>query len=490
MQLYGVSVKQVMMGVVFLLICGLVALLGAQNRNAERSEIVIAIANAPITLDPKRATDATSVRLLRLVGQGLVRLDDSLTPQPALASDFVKIDDANYVFTVPSVRFSNGKKVTPALLKAYYEGIVMSNSPIRGLFDDISRIDVYDDKIRFNLSTPNPWFWEAMALPVVDMDGGVPHGSGGFEVLDVAPQSVLLRRVADGQKVRFLTVKDPMVRVLKLMQNEVDVVHNDIPVELVNHAEEGVSVLASPSASYTYMGFLMDNGATADVRVRKAVSMAIDRGAIIDSLLGGYAGAADSLLQPAHGAFWRADVAYNPKRARALLAEAGYADGLALSLSITTNPFVLRVAQVLQQQLAEVGIHLSINSSEWGTFYGNIKKGNFDAYILTWVGNFTPEIYNSVFHSAHKPPMGANRGRYDSAEMDALLDDMMAATEVEQRYRLVRGVQKLQHKDMVYVPLWRKHNVALVSDVVRGYTMPLDGGFEGALTVDTLRVGG
>jgi peptide/nickel transport system substrate-binding protein len=146
-----------------------------------------------------------------------------------------------------------------------------------------------------------------------------------------------------------------------------------------------------------------------------------------------------------------------------------------LSYKTSTDPFRLRIAHVLQSQLAEVGIRLEIASYDWGTFFGDIKAGRFQMYSLSWVGVSTPDILRYAFHSESTPPAGANRGQYRSSDVDRLIE-LAETADPEAAAGLYAQVQRHVHRDLVYVPLWYEANIA-VSRRLSGYAPGHDGNY-------------
>ena len=128
------------------------------------------------------------------------------------------------------------------------------------------------------------------------------------------------------------------------------------------------------------------------------------------------------LFPPEHwaGAEHLAGHRYDPKKARALLAAAGYAEDIPwTSVTTSSDPFRVRLATVIQAQLERWTSGSTCSSYNWVTFFGDVKAGWFQIYSLTWVGIRTPDIFRYVFHSNSVPPDGANRGRYRSPETSA-----------------------------------------------------------------------
>ena len=118
-----------------------------------------------------------------------------------------------------------------------------------------------------------------------------------------------------------------------------------------------------------------------------------------------------------------------------------------------------------------MGIGVSVRSYEWGTFYGDIKAGNFQLYTLSWVGVTDPDIYYYVFHSASRPPAGANRGGYANPEVNLLLEDARRHLDPERRKRDYARVQEILARDLPYVSLWHYDNVAVLRRRVHGFVL-------------------
>ncbi len=476
---------------------------GHRDGAGDAGMIRFGIANPPRNLDPRLATDATSERLNRLLYAALVDFDDASRPVPGIAR-WQQLDATRYLFQLgqDGRAFSNGSALASADVAATYNSILApaSASPHRALLSIIERIDtVDDDRIAFQLREPDPLFPGYLGigiLPASLIAAGHgfqrdPVGSGPFRFEAwPEPGRVALTRRTDGQPFEFVTVKDPNVRVMKLLRGEIDLVQNDLPPELVGFLRKraGIRVERADGSNFSYLGFNLEDPATGDLNVRRAIAHGIDRAAILHYLFQDGGRAAEALFPPRHWAGTAALVAHahDPQRARELLDAAGYDDAnpLRLSYKTSSDPFRLRLATVIQAQLARVGIDLDVQSYDWGTFFGDIKAGRFQLYGLTWVGVRMPDIFRYAFHSASTPPDGANRGRYRSAQADRLIEQARAEGDQQRQAALYRDLQTLLHAEMPYVPLWFEDQVVATRTAIRGYRLAPDGNYDALAQVD------
>ena len=216
--------------------------------------------------------------------------------------------------------------------------------------------------------------------------------------------------------------------------------------------------------------------------MREALALAIDRETIARHVFRGEVRLAHTLLTEDH---WASAAAvprwpHDPARARALLAAAGYGPERPLRLTFKTSSDAmrLRLATVYQAQLAAVGIALAVQSYDWGTFYADVRRGQFEVYGLSWVGLQLPDIFRYAFHSRAVPPDGANRGRYASAAVDRLLDAAEGAPDLPTRAAHYRGIQAELARDLPVLPLWFEDVVVAHGPRVHGYSTNASGDYD------------
>lgn len=463
------------------------------------------LASAPTSLDPRHATDADSERINRLLYARLVTYDQHARPVPSLA-DWDVLSSTHYRFHLGKEGrlFHDGTHLDAADVAATYRAVLDPGeaSPHRATLAMIERIEVIDnDTLDFFLNRADvlfPGFLTIGILPAHGIAAGHPFhhqplGSGPFRLLSwESADRLMLERRRDRQKVVFEQVKDPTMRVLKLLRGEIDLLQNDLPPELLQYLarQPGVDVQRMPGSNFAYLGFQLQDPVTGRYAVRRAIALAIDRQAIIRYIFKGAARPASALLPPEH---WAGDSALpvieqDKAQAKALLEQAGYGPDRPLHLNYKTSsdPFRLRIATVLQQQLAQIGVQLQVQSYDWGTFYGDIKAGRFQMYSLAWVGIKSPDIFRYAFHSAALPPEGANRGRFNDPQVDQMIESAGRAATLAAQAERYRVLQRRLLEKLPYVPLWYEDQYVAAARDIRGYTLAADGAYDALL--ETVRI--
>lgn len=471
----------------------LLCLLAACGKSGDDA-IRIGIPTAPLTLDPRYATDAMSARLSRLLHASLVEFDANAQPLPGLA-EWRRVALLSYEFTLrQDARFSDGRAVGAEDVVATYRAVLdpAMSSPLREALRNIVAVRAVDSHtVAFALRSPDAMFPATLGLGIMaaeDARAARDHwhlASGPFSRVAWRDHGDLrLRRRADGVLVDVVVVKDATVRALKLIAGEIDIAQGNLPPETIAWlaARRDLRVIEHAGTTMSYLGFNLGDAALADRRVRQAVSHAIDRAAIVHYVFRDLAEGAAGLLPPGHWAS-AADLAvpsYDPALARRLLRAAGYGERrLRLHYKTSADAFRVRLATLLKAQLAEVGIDLEIDSLDFGTFYADIGAGRFQLYGLSWVGLKLPDIYRQAFHSSARPPAGLNRGHYAEPELDALIEAAEAEGDAGRRRALYQAIARRLLYDAAYVPLWFETQTAVLRDDIGAYAIDADGSFDG-----------
>ena len=450
---------------------------------AERP-IEVLVPNDAETLDPRHATDAVAIRTSRLVHAGLVRLDPTtLEPQPYLARSWRWVDERTLSVELrDDVRFHSGApfgaRDVEATIRAFQAPAVGSRHA--RVVDAIGRARIDGEhRLTIELRRAHATLLTDLELPILRADeaAGPPRpdgsldGLGPFVVAAREPGAIELAPAKNGalpspaHSVTIRTVHDENARALRMHAGRADLVVNGFSPTLLPALANapGLSVVSRPGANLSYMLARTDRGPLADVRVRKALSVAIDRARIAATLLAGRASTASTLLPPAHWAFTSEGAApFDLEGARHLLVEAGV---LPLRLTLLTSTDRLRgtIARQIAQDLAGIGVLLDVVPLELGTMIARLGAGDFELATLQMPEVTEPNVFRVFLHSSSIPPAGANRGRVRDAELDALLDRGAAVRDIAARREIYASLERLVRERAFVIPLWHEDQVAVAS---------------------------
>ncbi len=480
-------------------------LTGCQQVAPAPDELRVALAQAPMTLDPRYATDAASHRVQELLHCALVRLDAHFRPAPDAAVSWMHPDALTWRFTLRrNLRFHDGMPVTSHDVAATLRSILDPEraSPLRAGLTAIARIDTPDARtLTLHLARPDASLLTRLSVGILPARlAARPQqarriiGCGPCHWAAWDEHGLLLERTerktpGHFNRFRFLTVRDPVTRALKLARGELDFTENDLPPHLLPwlQRQRGLRLVSRPSTTFAYIGFNLRDPALRDVRVRRALALALDRNKLKNALFAGLPVLAETVLTPGH---WAAaqlpPTPFDPARAERLLDEAGFrrgADGVRFRLTYrtSTDPSRLRMAVAIADMWRRIGVEMKVESLEWGGFYARIKRGDFQVYSLSWVGIVDPDIYRWILHSSMWPPKGANRGRYANPRVDGWLDAALATERMDQRRKLYARVERQMASDQVYIPLWHEPVIAVLGTRVTGFAPASDGSLRGLL---------
>ena len=468
----------------------------SQKKITPQDTLVVAIASEPSNLNPLFALDASSQQIDQLMYDGLIMIDQNLKIVPHLAESWENPKDTIYRFKLnKDAKFHDGTPVTALHFAHTLQQILDPSvgSPLIASFSNISEVKVIDPYIlEIHLKKPQANFLtdftliKAMPLePEKTKDHFVSSGPYQFVKKDL--NQIILKRNPSHFKINpkmenivFKIIKDENTRLLKLKKGEIDLIQNglngDSLAKLQNDPK--LSITKSPGLTYTYLGFNLKDPILKNKRVRKAIAYAIHREEIIEYFLHNLASPAKTLLSPLNWYYEEnlPTYAFDLEKARKLLKEANVPLPIHLEYKTSTDVEAVNIAKLISDHLKQVGIEVEIRTYEWGTFFEDIKKGNFQLFSLRWVGITEPDIYYDCFHSSAFPP-GKNRVYYSNPSLDKLLEEGRLTTDPNQRKKIYSKVQKTIAEDLPYVSLWHLNNIAAYSSRLIGFYFHPQGNF-------------
>ncbi len=472
-----------------ILLLALAACSSHAPKAAERP-LEIVVSTSPEVLDPRAAGDAISFRVTRLLHAGLFRLGEDLAPVPYVAERYEWRDSRTLSVTLRhDVTFANGQPVRAADVVATITAFQAEGSRQRRVVEAIGHVAIEaDDRVRIELARPHGTLLSDLELPILraDQAGGPIQPGGGLDglgpyVLAGEPReegvlSLLPRGggalPAPVHALTIRTVRDENARAMRLLAGDADVLHNGLSPELwpslAGFPELALSTRAA--ANLTYLVVRHGKGdALDDVRIRRALSMGIDREAFCSTFFRGHAKAARGALAPIHWAFDASAPAfqYDPEAARAAVAAHGPTSRIVLSTS--TDRLRLLVARYLAQELGKVGLTVVVEALELGTLLSRLGRGDFELAILQMPELTEPNSLKTFLHAGLEPPAGVNRGRFADAELDHALDAGEAEQAPAVRKRHYAEVERILRERLPIVPLWHEDQVVVTSARARGF---------------------
>lgn len=467
---------------------------------------MVVIDAAPGSLDPRFAISDYGVKISHLIFSSLVTVDNVRgEPEYDLAVAITNPSPTVYEVTLRrDAFFHDGHPVTAADVVYTFATLQEVGAPIGGSFEGISVQQVDDHTVRFLLPEPRAPFLVDLCLGIVPEHVLSPSGGtfGDLPLIGSGPfqwagqqgeQEVVLQANPryHGEApylttVVFRLIRDTNTRLLAALGGTADLMQNAVPPLLLPVVQrvDDLVVTSGPSFKYTYLVFNLRHPILQDPRVRQAIAYAIDREEIIEQKFSGMARLATGLLAPDHWAY-QPDVRrypYDPELASRLLDQAGYptpADGsprFRLQFKVSSDKFRRSVATLIAHQLAQVGIAVEVQAYEWGTFFGDVRSGNFEMASLQWPSVIEPDLYRWIFHSSFIPSAendarGANRGAYVNPEIDRLIERGRRTLERDERREIYGRIQQILAEELPYVSLWHEDNFTVTRRSVQGYQM-------------------
>ncbi len=460
-----------------LIALALVALLGVALAQPKYGGTLIAgMQTDPVGLDP-HITNATSTRnMLENVYDTLVMFDSSLQIVPGLAESWDVSDDGlTWTFHLrEGVTFHDGDPLQASDVAFSINRIKdpAIASPRADDFAVVSNIEAPDPAtVVMTLSEPFSPLLSKLAASlnvivsedVVAANGDLQNvvvGTGPFRFVEYVPQTrmVLERNPdywgtdADGNQLPYLDgitfqfYPDPTARTTAIQTGNADFIEYvpSADVELLR-ADPNVEVVGGLSANFRSIYFNVEVPPFDDVNVRRAMSYAIDEQAIVDLALFGTGGvAATGTTIPASNFYGIQDNPYvgrDLEAAREALAQSAYPDGFEFDLYVTsTYDFLRTPAEVIQANLADIGITANIVAEDWTIYLPKALEGDFAATILGESGQSDPDdfLFN-VFYTDN----GGNLGNFSSPELDALLEQGRQVADQEERRAIYEQAQEL-----------------------------------------------
>lgn len=445
---------------------------GAGGHQAQ--EIRVRMNDDPDFLDPHYATASISFQMILNMFEGLFipQSDGSLTEGIAESYE-VSEDGLTYTFKIrQGVKFHNGEELTIDDVVYTFERLMGLNGEekLSNNFDNVASIDAPDDTtFVMTLKKPNSNFLyslTALQSAIVPKSNNGKHndnpiGTGPFAFVKYSPGVELELKKnenywQDGlpylDKVTFVFQSDDQAAVMNLLAGEVDL--TGVPGHRVPEVEGNFNISHQNNNSSLIITFNQEKEPFNNLKVRKAISYAINKQAIIDSVFSGYATPIGSNMSPAMGDYYldglqdvyKQDV----EKAKELLAEAGYPDGFKTTITISShNDIYSSIAQIAVENLKEIGIDVEIEVVEWGVWLERVYAGrDYEMTTIDLTGR--PSAYE-VLNDYISTNDAENFFLFNNKEFDKVMSDVLLETDRDKQIEYYQRAQEILNEQAAAV---------------------------------------
>jgi len=479
----------------------------------------------PTTLDPALVSDGPTIDVLHQMYEGLVGWNEKSEVIPLLAAELPKIsaDGKTYTFTLrDGVKFHNGRAVSAEDVKysltrcldpklnspvamTYLNDIVGADAVASGKATELSGVKVVDPKtVQIALVAPRAYFLGKMTYPTsyvvareevekgekteggaftVDDKNSAACGTGPFKLASYTRQSkVVLDAVPEywGGTPKLKQIERPIILDAKTARNLYDAGQIDlITLEKGDYEQDKDNpdlkdeIQQFDRAATFYLGMNQTRYKPfQDKRVRQAIAHAVDKDAIVNSVLLGINERAEGVVPKGIPGFDPSfkGLTYDPEKAKKLLSDAGFPGGKGLpplTLSFREKqPDLAKTAEVVKEQLARVGVTVNLNEMEWGSFLKATDNREIDFFHMRWAADYLDQqnFLSVLLHSKATE----NRTAYSNPEYDKLVEQADAELDPAKRVALYRKAEAIVVDDAPWVPIYYQKDVELIKPHVKG----------------------
>ena len=483
--------------------------LGAAGAAHAAKDVVVGLDANLTGLDPADLNDNISQSAARLMFEGLYMLDEHMKLRPQLAESYEASEDAKeFIFHLrKGLTFHDGSPFNAAAVKFSFDraGNPENHLKRQSLYVMIDHTDVVDDlTVKMVLKYPFGAFVNNIAHPgalivspksVQDYGKEVtrhPAGTGPYQFVSWSADTLKMKKNEHYWKpglpkidtITYRSVPENGSRIAMLQAGEAQFIY-PVPPEMIKLLDNSptVAVFNEPSILVRYVALNNMRKPFSDPRVRLALNYAIDKQAFAKVVFSGFSDPMDSPMPQGLGFYQKqGSYPYDPPKAKALLAEAGYPNGFESTITGAVSTLAQRGMQFVQQQLAAVGVTLKIEPLEAGVLTAkqfNVK-GPEDATIVMNYGGWSsstgdadwgmrPMLYTRSF-----PPVLANLAWYSSPATDAAIEEGLATVDPAKRGAAYAKAQAQVWKDAPWIYLGVDHNLAAYSKKLHGAFMRPD----------------
>ncbi|MDY5021697.1 MAG: ABC transporter substrate-binding protein [Blautia sp.] len=460
--------------------------------------LIVAIQSDPTGLDPHTVTDrAAGIAIENLYNTLFTYTETYGEAVPSLAESY-EVSDDGFTYTLKlaeGVKFHSGNVMTSEDVKYSLERIQTSGARASQM-EKISSIETPDENtVVITLSSQYAPFLTYLANPLnaIVEKAVVEENNGDINNVDAGTGPFMLAAWNTGSSVdmdafeeyweadkpkadtlQLKTITDATARATALRNGEIDMIIDATDQETaVLNGADGVVLETVPGTFWEYLGMNCESESLKDAKVRQAIAYAVDRNAINMSVkMGGATVLTEANIPATHDYYGQDEIyaARDIEKAKALLEEAGVEEG-SVNLKLTVGSdwqYQVDAAQMIKQQLAEIGINCEISAMESGVYFDGLNSGDFDLTVCGWSGFVDADEY---LYDLFTTEGAYNQQNYSNSEVDKLLEEGRVTVDEAARKEIYKEAQKLIAEDAPMAFLYMNSFTVAMRDNVKGYTV-------------------
>jgi ABC-type transport system substrate-binding protein len=491
------------------LMCGILLAAGCRPSGPSRT-LEYYFTYDPRSLDPAFSTDVPTGEVTALLFDNLTRFDVDGRLVPGLATRW-EVDSAGRTYTFHVRRdahFHDGRPVTTADVRASLLRALSPSSlggrpwplyPILGAraynagkAGDVEGLRIVDDStLVFTLEEPLNIFPKLLAMPTTaivptptpeDFDQE-PVGSGPWRFVSWSHDDAIVFARNEGywggapevDSLRIRIIPEPLTQAAEYESGGLSVVEIPFGETRRWQTTRAAELLRRPAIRDLYIAINTKRGPLADVRVRQALNHAIDVSTLLETVMAGRGVRAGGVIPPGVGGYDSTlrPYAFDTARARALLAEAGHAQGLTLKLWRSQRAELARIAQSVQQSLTAVGVTVEIIQRDASSARAAVRKGEADLFLTDWYADYPdPENFTYPLFHSRNAGTGGNYAFLDDPVIDSLTLRLRTTIDEAEKLRLAQEVDARLHELAPWIFLWFPMDLWARQPRVEGWDIP------------------
>jgi|LDZT01.1.fsa_nt_gi peptide/nickel transport system substrate-binding protein len=470
--------------IILIVILGLILTTFTSGLAATKDSINVAVGSPPQTMNPHGSDSDANLGIMGNIFEGLLYRDTEGHLVPGLATSYERLGELTWRFSLrQGVKFHNGNDFTWEDVKYTFNRLkepypVSEFLAFGGAIESVEMVDGDPWTIDVKTKISVPYFADNLhQVFIMDKEstesrsigdiGQNPIGTGPYKFDEWVKGSYLKLTANEDywgevppiKNAEITPITEPSTRLAAIVSGQVDILQ-DVPVELFETVagNEDVEVITIPARRAIYLGLGNKKGSpTSDIRVRRAMYMAIDEEEIIEKVMFGHAFPAAQIPdEPTVG--YDSSIRrfpYDPERAKVLLAEAGYPDGFKITLTGPNDRYVrdAQICEAVAKQLSKVGIEVELDTKPKAVFFPEVDEHILDFYLIGWFdGTYDfGRSFTKLIHSVEEGYGGLNGSDYSDATLDRLLEESEEIIDPAERAAKLQLLNRIAMEEKVAV---------------------------------------